>query len=239
MPWRPAAHPSGYPFIAERERLEVRNLLRDRAEPRSSASVGSMPARRPTGDPHDASGHSDCPIGQPGPSKASRSRPARLDLVARDRTHTGVIMSEPLDSCLCAGITSRAIGMDDVRAIHRLKHEFCYAADRFDAAAWATLFTEDGRFVGESSVGTLEGRAELQAFMEDPPFDDTVHTVMNPIVDVNGEAATGQWYSLLLYKPTDGEIGLLQTRYDEEYAKVDGEWLIRESDVTAGLRAEL
>lgn len=126
----------------------------------------------------------------------------------------------------------------DVRAIQRLKHEYCFTIDGGRYEEWASLFTDDGRFVRDNG-DSYEGHEELYAFASeefDEAFVQSAHVVTNPLVEVDGEEATGEWYLLLCYQTREGETGWTQAKYDDEYRKVDGEWRVAESRVTYGVR---
>ena len=52
-----------------------------------------------------------------------------------------------------------------------------------------------------------------------------IHYVMNPIIEVNGNRATGIWYLLEPCTFAKGEQAAWgAARYDEEYVKVGGQW---------------
>lgn len=127
---------------------------------------------------------------------------------------------------------------DDVRAIERLKHEYCYAIDDGRYGDWADLFAADGTFVMDDGTA-YEGREELRAFGEDV-FDDvyaeSAHTVTNGLVDVDGDTATGRWYLALYHETADGESAVQQAVYHDEFERVDGEWRIAEANVTYGVK---
>ncbi|MFB6169571.1 MAG: nuclear transport factor 2 family protein [Haloarculaceae archaeon] len=133
------------------------------------------------------------------------------------------------------------MSQEDVAAIQRLKHEYCYAIDGGDYEEWASLFTEDGRFVRDNG-DTFEGHDELYGFASegfDEAFDHSAHVVTNPVIDVDGDEATGNWYLLLFYENADGGAGWTQAMYDDEYRKVDGEWKVAASQVTYGVAHEV
>ena len=130
---------------------------------------------------------------------------------------------------------------DDRAAIRRLKHEYCYAIDGGRYGAWTELFTEDGRFV-RANGDTYEGHEELYEFAADgfgPLFEQSAHVVTNPVIDVDGDAATGRWYLLLLTETPDGDVAVTQSKYEDEYVRVDGEWRIAESVLSGGIHASL
>lgn len=131
------------------------------------------------------------------------------------------------------GALPGCMSLDDERAIERLKHEYCFAIDDGRYEEWASLFTDDGRFV-RGSGDTFEGYDELHEFASeqfDPLFETVTHVVTNPVVNVDGDEATGRWYLLFVYETEDGAVGWTQARYEDEYRRVDGEWRIAESTV--------
>ncbi len=66
-------------------------------------------------------------------------------------------------------------------------------------------------------------------------YETTAHVVSNPLIDVEGDEATGRWYLMLAYRTPDGEVGWKQTTYEDEYRKADGEWKIVSSASIANI----
>jgi hypothetical protein len=113
--------------------------------------------------------------------------------------------------------------LKDIEAIVRLRSLYCYYADLKDCDNWANLFTEDGVF--ETDVfGVYEGRETIRA-LQHLPF--AVHYVANPIIDVDGDRATGRW---LLFEPCSFPVGKQSqpvwgmAKYEDQYERVGGEW---------------
>lgn len=117
-------------------------------------------------------------------------------------------------------------------ALRRLKHEYCHTVDDGDYEDWAALFTPDGTF---ERVGGehLEGRDALLEMMTnefDGRFEHTAHVVANPVIDVDGETATGSWYITFIYETADGATGWNQGIYVDAFRQIDGRWFFE--DVT-------
>lgn len=132
------------------------------------------------------------------------------------------------------------MSQSDELAIHRLKHEYCYAIDDGHYDDWVSLFTRDGRFVRDGDA-SYEGHEELGEMAEGfaAAFDHSAHVVSNSVIDVDGESATGRWYLLLFYRLADGEEGWRQGVYTDCYRLVDGAWKIEETAVSYGIENQL
>jgi len=112
-------------------------------------------------------------------------------------------------------------------AIRRLKHEYCHAVDAGNYDEWVALFTEDGTFERDGAA-PIEGRRALREMITgefDESFEYTAHVVTNPVIDVDGDVATGRWYVTLVYEQPDGTVGWNQGVYEDAYRRVDGQWL--------------
>ncbi len=117
--------------------------------------------------------------------------------------------------------------LEDIEAIKKLKARYCaYCDNNYDADGIAALFTEDAVWDG-GKFGRYEGREAIRTFFRGAPriFPFAIHQVMNPIIEVEGEQAKGQWY---LFQPAtlaEGNQAVwLAARYEEEYVKVGSEW---------------
>lgn len=121
--------------------------------------------------------------------------------------------------------------LEDIEAIKKLKAQYCAYCDAgYDPDGIAGLFTENAIWDG-GTFGKHEGRAAIHTFFAGAPkvIPFAVHNVMNPIIEVDGDKATGQWY---LFQPCtmSGPAGDQATwgaaKYSDDYARVGGEWRI-------------
>jgi ketosteroid isomerase-like protein len=115
-------------------------------------------------------------------------------------------------------------------AIKELRAEYCYRVDSRDWDGYAALFTEDAN-LDFGPAGTYDGRTEVRAFVEDVvgaehPF--LAHMVHNPVIEVDGNIAAGRWYFEVPCTFSDGTAGWIQGTYDDEYERIDSEWLFAE-----------
>jgi uncharacterized protein (TIGR02246 family) len=141
-----------------------------------------------------------------------------------------MIMSQPT-------LEERIARLEDIEAIRQLKAMYCFHCDNgYDAERLAELFTEDAVWVG-GGRGTFEGRSAIREFFRQPPKDYpyAAHLVTNPVIEVNGHAATGLWH---LLEPCnvnqDGTVvgRILSSRYEDVYRRDHGRWLIHRLKVT-------
>lgn len=117
--------------------------------------------------------------------------------------------------------------IEDIEAIRKMKAEYVLACDerRWDDAM--RYFTPNA-FVAFGPFGKFETRAELESFFKDKmpvTIAFTIHRLSNPIIEVNGDVATGIWYCEIpsTHIPTNKAI-LQQGTYYDEYVKQGGEW---------------
>ncbi|WP_290815364.1 nuclear transport factor 2 family protein [Halovivax sp.] len=119
--------------------------------------------------------------------------------------------------------------LSDKVAITELMSRWFYLVDDGRPVEAVDRFTTEDVTFDAGELGAAEDQeswlefTEL-AFEEILPF--TRHTVHNPLIEVDGDTATGKWY---LDCPTitgDGEAIWLQGTYEHEFRRADGEWLI-------------
>ncbi len=120
----------------------------------------------------------------------------------------------------------------DIEAIRQLKYKYCQACDDdHNPKKLGPLFAENAVWEA-SSVGRAEGRPAIQKLLGDIGRSGTIrnsaHNVFNPIIEVEGERATGQWRLLMLYTGIypDGELHYSRIIgwYDEVYVRTSVGW---------------
>jgi len=86
------------------------------------------------------------------------------------------------------------------------------------------LFTADGTLA--LTRGTFRGREEIGSFLDElgeTPNRWESHMSHNPIIDIDGDSATGRWCYEVPVVWEDGTAGWSQGMYDETYRRVDDE----------------
>jgi len=116
----------------------------------------------------------------------------------------------------------------DVEKIKQLKHRYCAACDDdYDPDALAALFTTNAIWDG-GPLGHAEGRDAIRAHFAGAPelVKFAIHHVTNPIIEVDGDRATGRWY---LWQPmvarTDDVAMWLAAKYFDRYRRAGDGWL--------------
>jgi hypothetical protein len=111
-----------------------------------------------------------------------------------------------------AELTKRITVLEDIEAIKQLKARYCYICDdNHNPDQITRLFAEDGIWEGEG-IGAHKGHAAIRKLFES--FRDRIsfsqHNVWNPIIEVNGDRAKGQWYLMgpFTFRKRNNGVGL-------------------------------
>ncbi|KIG18508.1 hypothetical protein DB30_00193 [Enhygromyxa salina] len=136
--------------------------------------------------------------------------------------------------------THRIRNLEARQALEQLKAHYARNSDAVfntpgaaSAIALADLFTEDG-VLDLGPYGKYEGRAALLNAFENLLPQGTrwsTHYMMNPLIDVQGQHATGSWYYLIRMLPAgpDATVVELSGSYDDIYRHTPGGWKIKQS----------
>jgi hypothetical protein len=126
-----------------------------------------------------------------------------------------------------AKLEQRLTRVEDIEAIKQLKARYCEICDDdHNPDRIATIFAEDAVWDAEG-IGKAEGHVAIRALFQtfQQQIDFSQHMVMNPIIQIDGERATGIWYFAGPFTPRqDPQSNLTAVRYEEDYVKVNGEW---------------
>ena len=115
--------------------------------------------------------------------------------------------------------------LEDIEAIRELKARYCaYCDDSYDPEGIASLFVDDAVWDG-GVLGRCEGQDKIRSFFKNASsaISFAIHHVCNPLIEVDGDRATGQWY---LFQPctyADGNRAIwMMARYRDEYVREAG-----------------
>lgn len=122
-------------------------------------------------------------------------------------------------------LEARLRRLEDLEAIKQLKARYCALCDAdYDADGLAALFTEDAVWDGGNTFGVANGREGIRRHFAGASKRVTIarHQVMNPIIEVDGDAGTGHW---LLFQPctnttkTEEQAMWLAATYADTYRR--------------------
>jgi len=119
--------------------------------------------------------------------------------------------------------------LEDLEAIKALKYQYCaYCDDNYNAEGIAALFVENAVWDG-GDFGRRIGREEIRRFFRGAPkvLSLAAHQVMNPIIKVDGDRATGEWKLLqpcTLEGPQGPRAMWLAANYHDEYVRTSQGW---------------
>lgn len=122
--------------------------------------------------------------------------------------------------------------LEDREAIIKLKAAYVNYNDggwngptHTNPRAVADMFVEDGVWDGRPGSGYAQGRADIIKLFEGfgvVPF--IVHYVTNPLIEIDGDSATGHWHALVtMTMPGQNALWVLGL-YKEEYVRTGAGW---------------
>ena len=116
-------------------------------------------------------------------------------------------------------IERRLIRVEDIEAIKQLKARYCEICDDdHNPERITSVFAEDG--IWESAdFGTARGHTEIRQLFQkfQRLIEFSQHNVMDPIIEVHGDTATGEWYFIGPFTFREGhEARWLAAKYKDE-----------------------
>ena len=131
--------------------------------------------------------------------------------------------------------SARLQALEDIEAIRRLKALYCQACDDdHNPDKLGPLFAENAVWEA-SSMGRAQGREAIQKLLGDLGksgiIRNSAHNVMNPVITVDGDSATGDWRLIMLYTGIypNGELHFSRIIgwYKEQYTRINERWHIQ------------
>ena len=131
-----------------------------------------------------------------------------------------------------ATLEQRIQVLEDIEAIRKLKARYCAGCDDdHNPDILMPLFNDDAVWEATSN-GRFEGVASIRKFFVDlrasGRIRNSAHHAINPIIEVDGDEATGHWRLIMLYTANVPSGGVQYLRiigwYRERYRRVKGEW---------------
>lgn len=145
-------------------------------------------------------------------------------------------------------LEKRIHALEDLEAIKRLKARYAQLCDakynsqtmtmkgeaEVDSVASeiANLFTEDAVWDGGKQFGLRKGRKEIYEGFKGAAFKFAVHYFVMPYITLDGNKARGRWYLWQAATLRDNTPVWMSGFEDDEYVKVNGQWLQSHMKVT-------
>ena len=129
-------------------------------------------------------------------------------------------------------LAARVQRLEDIEAIKRLKYRYCYYGDQKQFDKFMSVFASECSVdLGLGRVAAT--RQEVEALFRKSQSIITFanHMVHNPLIDVDGDTATGVWY-YEVPNTRNGVATWTQGRYDEIYVRENGDWKIKREVLT-------
>ena len=137
----------------------------------------------------------------------------------------------------------RAETISDYEGARQLLSRYCYALDRSRLADLGSLFHREPEFsVSFDSGQKHTGRETIQAwydrFFQQRPgqYRHMRHKIFEPLLTVNGNAATAATYFDADSVEEDGSVRVTAGRYDDVLVKEQGQWFFKERTITVFYR---
>ncbi len=119
--------------------------------------------------------------------------------------------------------------LKDMEEIRELKARYCYLMDERRWDELQEVWTEDA-VVDFGSWGVFRGKEAIDKFYKESsaPLSFVVHMAHNPLIEVQGDSAWGEWYltSQATLAPTRQAVWIMG-RYHDWYQRVGGRWKIK------------
>ncbi len=139
------------------------------------------------------------------------------------------------------GLEKRVQVLEDLETIKRLKAKYGQLCDarynlqtmamkseaEVDAIAReiANLFTGDAVWDGGEKLGVARGREKIYQRFKESAFKFAVHYFVMPDITIEGNKAHARWYLLQAATLKDNTAVWMSGVEDDDYLKVDGQWL--------------
>jgi uncharacterized protein (TIGR02246 family) len=137
--------------------------------------------------------------------------------------------------------SARLKRIEDTQDIQTLLLNYGRNLDARDFKAYSQLFAKDGVWSG--GMGTIQGPAAIQAFMEKaipgPNAVHNFHILSNFVIEVTGDTATA-WsrWMFMVPGPNNTAVAAQSGRYEDTLVREDGKWKFKRrlasNDIPAG-----
>jgi hypothetical protein len=124
-------------------------------------------------------------------------------------------------------LEQRITRLEDIEAIKQLKALYCDICDDLHNPDRITaIFAEDGIWESDD-FGRAQGHEAIKKLFMGfhNQFTFSQHNIMNPVITVDGQRATGNWYIVGPWNSSENDKKIWMTgKYNDDYVKIDGQW---------------
>jgi len=157
-------------------------------------------------------------------------------LIAALSAAVAAVLATVAVTTMTSGAT-RTSYAEDRAAIEDLQARYLFAMDFHDPDLYVQTFTEDGILdVGSGEIRGREAIKEVIARMPNPPAPPADsglwqavgrHNISNIVIKIDGDRATGRAYWFHYSNDTPNRRAVFDGfgHYEDELAKIDGQWL--------------
>ena len=127
----------------------------------------------------------------------------------------------------------------DKDEIRELMHRYCFCMDEGRFGELSRLFAPDG--VWTAPYRTATGPADIEAWLTQsvPPTPKRMHYVMNSIVSLAGDHATGRSNYLVMVEGSDGPVPSVCGTYADELVKTAEGWRFQRRELIHAFKGEM
>lgn len=138
-------------------------------------------------------------------------------------------------------IEDRIRRLEDIESIRQLKARYCQACDDdHNPDAVAACFISDGLWEGAGIGVHARGHAAIREYIggvrASGRVNNPAHMVMNPVIAVDGDEASGHWRFVMMYAdrsdPATVHFHRIIGVYEDEYVRTSSGWLMAALRVT-------
>jgi len=118
--------------------------------------------------------------------------------------------------------------LEDLEALKKLKARYAQVCDDlYNPDEMVKLFTEDAVWDGGEVWGVHKGKQAIYDFFKGASSNllFAIHYFSNPNITIQGNKAWGRWYLWQACTRYDNTPLWLAGYEDDEYMKIDGQWL--------------
>jgi ketosteroid isomerase-like protein len=119
--------------------------------------------------------------------------------------------------------------LKDIKEIKKLKARYCYVLDERRWDELLEVWAEDA-VVEFGAWGVFKGKEAIDKFYKasSASLSFVVHIAHNPIIEVRGDSASGQWYltSQVTVAATN-QAAWIMGRYHDQYQREGNQWKIK------------